>query len=75
MHQRDDTPKELSKPDKGVASERELEENEFDNMSVTDDDYVHDANSETTTSEQTEIRRYPERIHRPPDRLIHQDDV
>ena len=49
--------KEPSKSDKGVASECGFDENEFDNVSVTDDDYVHDANFETTTSEQTEITR------------------
>jgi len=66
LHQTDDTPKKLSKADERVDSESGLDENEFDNLSVTNDDYGPDASSETIASEQTETRRYPERIRRPP---------
>jgi len=41
-------------------------ENESD-ISMTNDDYEPDASSETTTSEQTETRCYPERTRQPPD--------
>jgi len=61
--QRDNTPKELLKSVNRLDSERGLVENEFDNMPVTDDDYMPGASSETTSSEQTETRHCPERTH------------
>jgi len=48
LHQRNDTPKELSKADSRVDSEPELDE--FDNISVINDDYGPDGSSETTAS-------------------------
>ena len=75
--QRDDTPREFSKSIDKAHSEHGLTENEFENASETDDDYLPNVNSETTTTETAanETRRYPERTHQPPDRLIHQDEI
>jgi len=67
LHQRDDTPKNLLKSDNRLDSECGLDENIFDNMSMTDDGYVPDVSS----SERTETKCYPERTLLPPDCLIH----
>ena len=77
LRQRDDTPREFSKSIDKADSEQGFKENEFDDASETDDDYSPNVNSETTTTETAvnETRRYPERTRRPPDRLIHQDEI
>ena len=74
----EDTPKELLKSN----DETPMEENEFAN-SETDDDFIDNAtdiHSDKTSEIASEpivvnARRYPQRIHHPPDCLIHQDSI
>ena len=78
--QMEDTPRELSKSN---AADLNITENEFNDTSVTDDDFtdeIADAGTRETTGTVAEpvdsdIRRYPQRTCRPPDRLIHQDSI
>jgi len=51
--------KKLLKSDNRLDSERGLDENKFDNISMTDDGYVPDVSY--TSSKQTETKYYPER--------------
>ena len=78
----EDTPRELSKSNEQSA-DLNITENEFNDTSVTDDDFtdeIADAGTRETTGTAAEpvdsdVRRYPQRTRRPPDRLIHQDSI
>ena len=82
VRQMEDTPRELLRSNEQSADSN-MTENEFNDASVTDDDFtdeIADAHTRETTGTAAEpvdsdVRRYPQRTRRPPDRLIHQDSI
>ena len=77
----EDTPRELLESNERSV-DSDIIENEFTDMSVTDDDFPDDipeaptrATETVTEPVATDTRRYPQRTRRPPDRLICQDTV
>ena len=78
----EDTPRELLKSNEHSAGS-DIVENEFSETSEIDDDFTDElpnAPIEETTKTASEpvdtnVRRYPQRTRRPPDRLIYQDSV
>ena len=82
VRQMEDTPRELLKS-KEHSGDSDISETEFTDTSVTDVDgmdEISNARTRETTETATEpvatdVRRYPQRTRRPPERLIHQDSI